>query len=182
MRVFGGLHVKMKRVIHFAGAGAVAFIGVVGLSGVAGATAAQKLPATVFNPAITGPPPPGVTIPANCPAFLSSDSWSLNFVSGNGVGYGTMNKNGDWGGGNAEGVGVLSTSDCTPVYQGHLHVWFGQGENSLTGANQTETGFTLSFNGTGSPGSLTINAHMHSTTNNAGTPTANVFGATVSCS
>src|SRR5438477_231958 len=30
-----------------------------------------------FNPALTGPPPPFVTIPSNCPSFLSTDAWTL---------------------------------------------------------------------------------------------------------
>jgi hypothetical protein len=140
------------------------------------------MPATAFNPVIVGPAPPFASVATNCPGFLTSDAWTLNFISGNGVGYGTSNKNGDWGGGNAEGTGVLATSSGTPQYQGHLHVWFGGGQNSLSGLNQTENGFTLSFQGSGPGGSITINAHTHTTTNNSGTTTANVASATVTCS
>lgn len=175
---------KTKTLVGLASAGALASVGVLGISGSAAfaSSAAMKLPATAFNPALPGPPPPTVTIPSNCPAFLSTDDWVLNFISGNGVGYGTENKNGDWGGGNAEGQGVLSMSNGTAVYQGHLHVWFGGGQNSLAGTNQTENGFTLSFQGSGSEGRITINANQHTTTNNAGRPTANVFNAKVTCS
>ena len=138
-----------------------------------------------FNPILTGPPPPGVTIPANCPAFLSTDTWTLNFVDGNSVSHGTVNKNGDWGGGTAEGPAVLQTSDGTIQYTGHETVWGGGGQNSNPGGNPTQqsvNGFTVHFIGSGPTGSIDIHAHSHSTTNNAGTPTANVIGASVTCS
>jgi hypothetical protein len=127
-----------------------------------------------------------VVVPGNCPAFLSTDTWSLDFTGGgNAVSYGTENKNGDWGGGNAEGPASLATSDGTVQYSGHLHVWFGSGQNSDPSApptNQSEQGFTLAFNGSGIAGNLKINAHMHSTTNNNGVTTNQILGATVNCS
>jgi len=122
-----------------------------------------------------------MTIPANCPSFLSTDSWSLDFVSGNAVSHGTSNKNGDWGGGTAEGQAVLTTSDGTARYAGHLTEWGGGGQNSPDGTKQTEGGFTLTFNGSGSAGSLSIHTDGHSTTNNSGTPTANHQNVTLTC-
>lgn len=133
------------------------------------------------NPVLQGPPPPFVTIPANCPAFLSTDTWTLAFVSGNAVFHETMNKNGHWGGFTATGQAVLTTSDTTVQYSGHLTEWGGGGNNS---AAQTEGGFTLTLNGSGSgtAGNLTIHVTSHTTTNNSGTPTATVQNANVTCS
>jgi hypothetical protein len=130
-----------------------------------------------INPLLVGSD--GVTLPGNCPAFLTTDPWELNFTSGNAVQHGTSNKNGDWGGGTAEGPAVLTMSDGTPEYAGHATAWFGGGNNS--GA-QTEGGFTLTFNGSGAAGTISIHVDQHSTTNNGGTPTSNVFNVTVSCS
>jgi len=65
------------------------------------------------NPLLTGPPPPFVSIQGSCPAFLTTDAWNLNFVDGNAVSHGTLNKNGDWGGFTAEGPAVLTSSDGT---------------------------------------------------------------------
>ena len=131
------------------------------------------------NPVLQGPPPPFVLIPSNCPSFLSTDAWSLDFVGGNAVSHGTTNKNGDWGGFTATGQAVLTTSDGTVQYAGHLTEWGGGGNNK---AAQTEGGFTLTFNGTGIAGNLTIHVDSHSTTNNGGTPTSGHNSATVTCS
>jgi hypothetical protein len=136
------------------------------------------------NPLLTGPPPPFVSIAANCPAFLSIDAWSLNFVDGNAVSHGTLNKNGDWGGFTAEGPAVLTSSDGSVQYSGHATAWFGGGQNSNPGGpptQQSEFGFTLHFNGSGQLGTISIHANGHSTTNNSGTPTSNVTSASVSC-
>ena len=137
------------------------------------------------NPLLTGPPPLFVSVPSNCPAFLSTDGWALNFVDGNAVSHGTLNKNGDWGGFTATGPAVLTASDGTVEYTGHATEWGGGGQNSNPGGNptqQSEGGFTLHFNGSGTAGSVSIHVDQHSTTNNNGTPTSNVFNATVSCS
>src|SRR5690348_9080598 len=64
---------------------------------------------TCAGPLLTGPPPSGVSIPSNCPAFLSTDTWAINFVDGNAVFHGTQNKNGDWGGFTATGPAVFTT-------------------------------------------------------------------------
>jgi hypothetical protein len=99
---------------------------------------------------LPGPPPPQVVVPGNCPAFLSTDTWSLDFTGGgNAVAYGTENKNGD---------------------------------PPLPPTNQSEQSFTLAFNGSGIAGNLTINVHMHATTNNNGVTTNQILGATVTCS
>ncbi len=134
-------------------------------------------PACQFNPIIVGPPP--VTVPANCPAFLSIDAWTLHFLTGNGIQHFTSNNNGGWGTGTAEGPAVLVTSTGTPEYTGRATVWFGGGNNA---GGQTEGGFTLTFNGSGTAGTISIHADEHSTANNRGTPTSNVFNATITCS
>jgi hypothetical protein len=136
-------------------------------------------PACGVNPVLQGPPPPFVSIPSNCPAFLSTDTWTLDFVSGKAVFHGTTNKNGTWGGFTAQGQAVLATSDSTVQYAGHLTEWGGGGNNS---GGQTEGGFTLDFNGSGIAGNLSIHVDSHSTTNNSGTPTANVQNVKVTCS
>jgi len=136
-------------------------------------------PSCGANPVLTGPPPPFVILPANCPSFLSTDPWTLDFVSGTSVGHGTENKNGDWGGFTAQGLATLTTSDNVVQYTGHLTEWGGGGNNS---GGQTEGGFTLTFNGSGSAGSLSIHVTGHSTTNNAGTPTNSFQKVNVTCS
>jgi hypothetical protein len=112
------LMMRTKALLRLA-TGIALVAGVMALSGSAAFASAVHLPATAANPALTGPSPPTVTIPSNCPAFVGSDAWVLNFVSGNAVSYGTSNKNGDWGGGNAEGIGLFQTSDGTVQY----HRW-----------------------------------------------------------
>lgn len=179
----------VKTVIGLASAGALACVGAVGLatSAAFANSAAQHISAADVN-LLTGPP--SMTLPANCPLFLSSVPWSLDFTNGNGVFYGTANKNGDWGGGNFEGPANLTTSDGTVVvqYSGHAHVWFGGGQNSVSSdptappTNQGEQGATLTFNGSGIAGTISIHATMHMTQNNNGQPTANVQNIAVSCS
>jgi hypothetical protein len=132
-----------------------------------------------FNPLLTGPAPPFVTFIGSCPDFLATATWALNFTGGNSVFHGTQNKNGDWGGATATGPAVLTSSDGTVQYSGHATEWFGGGNNS---GGQSEGGFTTNFNGSGVAGAISIHAHGHSTTNNAGTQTSNVFSATVTCS
>jgi len=138
-----------------------------------------------LNPLLTGPAPPFVTFVGNCPDFLSTDAWALNFTDGNSVSHGTLNKNGAWGGGTANGPAVLASSDGTVQYTGRATEWGGGGQNSNPDGpptNQSEGGFTFHFNGSGPAGTISIHLHEHSTTNNAGTPTSDVFGATVTCS
>ena len=130
------------------------------------------------NPVLSGPAPQSI-IPSNCPTFLTTDSWALNFVSGNSVSHGTSNKNGDWGGGTAQGQAELTTSDGTVQYAGHLTEWGGGGNNA---GGQTEGGFTLTFNGSGIAGNLSIHVDGHQSTNNSGTPTANHMHVNVTCS
>jgi hypothetical protein len=136
-------------------------------------------PVCGINPVLHGPPPPFVVFIGSCPSFLSTDAWTLDFVSGNSVSHGTTNKNGDWGGGTGEGQAVLTTSDGTVQYAGHLTEWGGGGNNK---AGQSEGGFTLTFHGSGIAGNLDIHVDSHSTTNNAGTPTSGHQTATVTCS
>jgi hypothetical protein len=137
---------------------------------------------STFGPVLTGPAPGPLS--GNCPEFLSTPNWALAFVGGNSVSHGTINNNGDWGGGTAEGPAVL-TDGTLIQYAGHLQEWGGGGQNSNPGGNptnQSENGFTLNFNGSGIAGSISIHANMHMTTNNSGTPTANVTNISVTCS
>jgi len=67
-------------------------------------SAAGHASSTALNPVVSGP---GPTLPDNCP--FDNGDLSLNFVNGNAVFYGTENKNGDWGGANAEGTAVFSS-------------------------------------------------------------------------
>lgn len=136
-------------------------------------------PACGANPIVEGPVPPFVTVSGSCPSFLLDDTWALNFADGNTVFHFTSNKNGDWGGGTAEGTAVFTTSDGTPEYTGHATEWFGGGNNA---GGQSEQGFTVNFNGSGPAGAIHIHANGHMTTNNAGTPTSNVNSGTVTCS
>ena len=136
-------------------------------------------PACGINPVVTGPAPPFVNVSSNCPSFVASSAWELNLVSGSAVFHFTSNNNGDWGGGTMQGQAVLSTPDGTAQYSGHVTQWFGQGNNS---GGQTEQGFTLSFNGSGPAGKISIHANGHTTTNNAGTTTSNFNNGTVTCS
>jgi hypothetical protein len=138
-----------------------------------------------LNPILTGtgPPPPFVTVTGNCPAFLFTDPWELNFVDGNSVSHGTLNKNGDWGGGTANGTAVLMDGN-TLEYSGQATEWGGGGQNSNPGGpptNQSAGGFTFHFNGSGPAGTITIHIHSHQTTNNSGTPTSSVDGGAVTC-
>jgi hypothetical protein len=138
-----------------------------------------------LGPILQGPPPPGVTLPANCPAFLSSDAWNLVFTDGNSVSHGTINKNGDWGGGTATGTAQLVDSHGVAQYTGQATEWGGGGQNSNPGGDptqQSENGFTTHFHGTGPAGSIDIHVNGHMTTNNAHVPTANQLNVNVTCS
>ncbi len=57
--------------------------------------------------------------------------------------------------------------------------WSGGGKNA---GGETEQGLTLSFNGTGIAGTISIQANQYSTTNNARTPTSNVQNSNVTFS
>ena len=140
--------------------------------------------ASASGPILTGPPPPGVTLPANCPAFLSTDNWQLAFVAGNSVSHGTINKNGDWGGGTATGTATLVDGNVVE-YSGQATEWGGGGQNSNPGGMPTQqsmNGFTVHFHGSGPAGSIDIHINQHMTTNNANVPTANQLNVNVTCS
>ena len=131
-------------------------------------------------------PPPGCPVQSGPNAIVST--------GGNGVGHESTNKNGDWGGQTYEGAAVFEfvpggfdtngnpIGQVTPLYSGHLTLWSGGGNNQ---AGQTEGGLTLTFQGTAIVGasapSATIHIHLegHTTTNNAGTTTANTMN--ISC-
>jgi hypothetical protein len=134
-------------------------------------------PSCGINPVIEGPPPPFVTIPANCPAFLATDDWQVNFTGGNAVYHNTTNANGDWETGTSTGPATM-TDGTTLEYTGQVTQWFGDGNNAGGQSYQT---FTLHFVGSGPSGTIQINANGHTTTNNAGIPKANFNNGTVRC-
>jgi hypothetical protein len=138
-----------------------------------------------------GPSPTGV---GNC-SFPNNDASFLT-VSGNAVKHETSNKNGDWGGITFEGTAIfqeapysgfdsngnpIDTGSPVQLYEGHLSYWNGGGNNA---GGQSEGGFTADFHGTALFGSGTLDIHVnvHGTTNNSGTPTANVTNVSVACS
>jgi hypothetical protein len=168
---------KRKSVIRLMAIGALACIGAVGPSATAAFAGAVHADPSTLGPIDIGPSPVGV--PANCP-FPNGDS-SFAFTSGHAVLYGTSNKNGDWGGGTAEGPGVFMENG-TPLYQGHLSYWTGGG-NNIQGQNQGS--FTLDFNGTGlSDPSQNVSIHLNagSATPAHGTiPTSNRVNVNITC-
>lgn len=156
----------------------VALVGA-GLCGVAApsAFAAAQTSSAAGIPVDLGPSPVG--LPSNCP--FPNDDANFVFLSGNAVSHDTTNANGDWGGFTAEGTARFY-EDSTPLYQGHLTVWGGGGNNAKA---QTEGGFTADFQGTaidGSGASLTIHVSTHQTTNASGIPTADALNVNVTCS
>lgn len=137
------------------------------------ASAAQHAPAAGMTFDL-GPAPSA--LPANCP-FANGDA-NFAFLSGTAVQHDTQNANGDWGGFTVQGTAVFYEG-TDALYQGHLTIWAGAGNNAKA---QTENGFTLSFNGTGTGGSLAIHITQHATTNANGTPTSNVLNLNITCS
>ena len=177
-------------------AGVAAAILAVGGSAVpapAGSASAGHPPNTSGFPIDLGPAPNG--LPQSC-TFANNDA-SFVTVGGNAVSHETTNKNGDWGGLTFEGTAIfeetpydgfntttgapIDDGPSVPLYVGHLTYWNGGGNNA---GGQTEGGFTADFHGTALVGTGTIDIHVtaHGTTNNAGTPTANVANVSVSCS
>ena len=165
---------KPMSIIRSAGAlGAAGLIAAaMGFSAAPAFGAAQTGSAVGF-PFDLGPSPVG--LPASCP-FANGDA-NFVFLSGTTVQHDTSNKNGDWGGATAEGTAQFYEG-ATPLYQGHLTLWEGGGNNAHA---QSENGFTLDFNGSGAAGTLHIHVDAHGTTNNAGNPTANHQNVSISC-
>ena len=179
---------RARRVLRVAGAGVLAAslaVMVTAVPAFAGQT--QHVTGIVFPLGGGGSgPPPGCPVQSGPNAIVSD--------TGHGVFHGETNKNGDWGGQTFEGTAVLESvpggfdgngnpvGPVTPLYQGHLTVWGGGGNNA---AGQTESGLTLTFHGTavaGSPApSATIDIRLdgHTTTNNSGATTANFMN--ISC-
>jgi hypothetical protein len=177
----------LKKLLAVLGAAGAVTFGGLAMGSPAFAAPAQNVtahcnaadPTCGFNPVLTGPAPPFVTVSPNCPAFISTDDWAVNFTDGNSINHFTTNTNGDWGTGTATGPAVFTTSDGTVQYTGQSTEWFGGGNNA---AGQSYQSFTVHFNGRGPAGKIQIQAVTHMTTNNAGTPTANVVNANVRCS
>lgn len=176
---------RMKVGLRLAGAGALTCAGFLGLSGVAFAGTVHGPPSTLtVTEGSSGPmaafpalsPPPGAA--PSCP--FNDETVFLQFVpgEGNGVLYGTSNKNGDWGGDNGEGPGEIVDSQGNVLYTGHLHEWGGGGNNAQ---QQTEGGFTISFNGSGTMGTVSVQGNSHTTTNAHGVTTSNFMTVTITC-
>jgi hypothetical protein len=142
--------------------------------GAAPAFAAAQTGSAAGLPFDLGPSPVG--LPANCP--FANDDANFVFQSGNTVQHDSTNKNGDWGGATAEGTAIFY-ENTTPLYEGHLTLWEGGGNNAQ---QQAEQGFTLDFHGSGAGGNLALHVDGHGTVNAHGTPTANVQNVSISCS
>jgi hypothetical protein len=166
----------MKPLSIIRSVGAVGAAGLIaaamGLSAAPAFAAAQAGSAAGF-PFDLGPSPVG--LPVSCP--FANDDANFVFLSGNTVQHFTSNKNGDWGGGTAEGTAQFYEG-AAPLYRGHLTISEGGGNNAQA---QSENGFTLDFNGSGTAGTLHIHVDAHGTTNNGGTPTANHQNVSISC-
>jgi hypothetical protein len=163
---------RERVLLRFIGPGLVACLAALGVSAapvLASAThpnpAGQVLDIGTF---------PG-NLPANCP-FTNQDA-SFLFTDGHAVTYGTTNQNGSWGGFNVEGNAIFQEA-ALQLYEGHVHAWFGNGNNVQ---GQAEFGLTIEFHGTGVAGSLDLHANAHGTMNANGTVTANVFKVSITC-
>jgi hypothetical protein len=160
----------MQVVQRAARVGIVAVVGAATLGVAAPAFATAQTGSAAGLTFDLGPSPTG--LPASC-SFANGDA-NFVFLSGNTVSHESSNKNGDWGGGTAEGTAVFY-EDTTQVAVGHLTIWDGGGNNAHS---QTEGGLTLNF----SSSSVSIHVNAHQTTNASGTPTANALNIKVACS
>ena len=168
---------KRKAVVRTALSGAVLGLGLCGVMASPAFGAAQT-GSVAGLPIDIGQAPTG--LPASCP--FPNDDANFVFLSGNGVQHESVNKNGDWGGMTAEGTAIFFENNGktnTPLYEGHLTLWGGGGNNSQL---QNEGGQTLDFHGTGPGGSLSIHANFHTTVNAKGSMTSNVLNVNISCS
>ena len=154
-----------------------AIAGILAGTGIAFATPAFATPGQTGSvagmPFDLGPSPVG--LPTSC-SFPNDDA-NFVFLSGSYVAHESTNKNGDWGGLTAQGTAEFYEGD-TPLFQGHLTLWEGGGNNAQ---GQNEGGFTLDYHGTGATGTLQIHVDGHMTTNANGTPTANIQHVNVTC-
>jgi hypothetical protein len=130
-----------------------------------------------INPVLVGPTT-FATVEPSCRSFITTDTWTLNFTSGNAVIHVTSNNNGLWFGDTAEGQAALATSDGTLQTTGHLQLLVDGGNNSDA---QTVNGLIVNYNGSGPNGTIAIHANVHFTTSNSGTTTAVVTHASVTC-
>jgi hypothetical protein len=160
--------------------------GALGVGVASSSATAQHAPAAALGVQEIGPSPTGIS--PGCP--FGNGDFGVQFLAGNAVFHESSNKNGDWGGNTIEGPAqfglVVHQADgsltLTPMYQGHLTIWAGGGNNK---AGQSEGGETFNFNGLGvsdPTAMLGVHFNTHSTTNNAGTPTANVLNVSITCS
>ncbi len=77
----------------------------------------------------------------------------------------------------ASGLGAAPAFGA--LYQGHLAVWMGGGNN---GHAQSENAFALDFHGSGAVGTLSMHIDAHGSTNDRSVQTANVQHVDISCS
>jgi hypothetical protein len=164
---------KARPVIRLAVIGVLACAGVLGASAPAAFAGASTFPAAGLKIDVGSVPPPGkgVSVVGDCPGYLFTDDMAFKFTSGSAVGYGPASNPLTFGG-NAQGDAFLfdRTTASPTGYAGHLHVWFGVNVNP-TGNLQNYNGETVSFNGSGPAGSITINASFGGGQSASGNPT-----------
>jgi hypothetical protein len=173
------------------------------MTAVLGAAAAGVLllPASTAFASASHPNPVGHTfdigpaptaLPSNC-SFANQDA-SFLLISGSAVSHDTSNKNGDWGGLTIQGTAIfqeapfsgfddngnpIDTGAPVPLYQGHVSIWTGGGNNA---GGQSEFGLTVDFHGSSASGNLDLHVTAHQTANNSGNLTASVQNVKVTCS
>ena len=162
-----------RSIIRLAGTGTVACLGLLGVAAVPAGATAQTGDATGFSMDL-GPAPVGT--PANCPFSGGADA-SFVMLSGTMVGHDSQNKNGDWGGETIEGIAQFDAGGI--LYTGHLTLWGGGGNNIV---GQSEGGFTLTFHGSGSDGTLDLHVTGHNTVSASGNQVGNVQNGSITCS
>jgi hypothetical protein len=177
---------RTKSIIGLASTGALACVGILGLT-TSAAFGAKAVKVPIANVPIIVPSPDGSPLPSsgqgvqiapdclNLPefGFLFTDVIGLQFDAGHAHIY-RVDSQGNPGGANVEGNATLV--DVTTGYQtqwsGMTHYWFGQNTNpnfSLTGNMQQYFGETVSFSGSASDGStISITANPGGVTSASG--------------
>ncbi len=92
------------------------------------------------------------TVPANCPAVLSTDDLGLYFISGN--------ANHSFGTEEGDAYYVDVTEGYVPLYLGHATLWGNAKAFTATFHGSNDAGQTIDFHMTGGPRSLQQVANM----------------------